>query len=507
MVERVRTDGPVAVASHKDAAGAAAAVLAEGGSAVDAVIAAGAVLATVLPQATALGGDGFLIHRSAAGEIAALNASGPAPRGAPEKPAPERGPGSVSVPGLVPGWGAAHERFGKLSWERLLAPAIAAAERHPVSPSLASAIPAYRAMLEADPGCRATFFAPDGTPRTVLEQPALAATLRRLAAEGAEAFGSGWGAEAMGRAVQKAGGSLAPADIADYRPEWVTPLRAHYRGREVVLVPPNAYGFYMALQLLCLDGLAPETFGADEDARFGALIDAMRAAFEVGRPHVYDGSTARLDDPAIREALANAFQTRRAASPPPNRGGTATVTAVDREGNVAVHILSVFMLFGSGFLDPETGILFQNRMAGFGARPVEPGKRPPHTLNPALVLKDGRPEIALATPGGPGQTLTLVQVLSNMFDRGMAFDAAVAAPRWSVDFAGEAILEADGEGASAALAEKVTASGRQLTVATPGTPFFGSVEGIAFLEGGGHLAVADSRRDAGACAARKDETR
>ncbi len=502
------------VSGHSLASIAGYGVLDRGGAVIDAAVAASAVLSVVIPQATSLGGDAFFLYRDAeAGRTVGLNATGPAPAGAtPEvfadgmKP---RGPLAASVPGMVRGLERIHRRYGRLPWAGLFDAAIDAAEAHPASRILANALGLYRAEVEADPGLRATYL-PDGAPvraGDVLRQPALAQSLRAIAQDGAAAFYEGAIARSLGDYATARGGLLSAGDFDGYEPEWVEPLTADYRGRTVAVMPPNSYGILMLMQLNGLGGVDPADLAADDAQRLARLIRAMQAAFAEGQRHVADPRTYRapIDEllgPAVaarlRAAVANGAPGRAGGG----RGGTSCIVVADAAGNGLSLVQSVFHQFGCAVLDPGSGILLNNRMMGFANDPslpnaVAPGKRPSHTLNPVLALDDDRLRYLLATPGGPSQTMTNVQLLTNLVDRGMELTAAIDAPRWSVDLDGGLLLEA---GFDADVGARLAALGFDVASAA-GALFFGSMKAIEVLPNGVLCGAADTRREASAVGA------
>ncbi len=498
---------------HPAAAAAGWEALTQGGNLVDAALSAATVLTVVLPQAVTIGGDAFILfHDAKSATTFGLNASGRSP--AALDPARlsaaqiERGPLSCGTPGVVAGWEMLHRRFGKMPWADIFARAIELADRgFPASPGLASATAGHRALLEQDPGGCAIFLANGQLkPGALFRQPALASTLRQIAGAGADAFYRGTAAATIGRYVQSRGGALASDDFANCTAEWAEPLRLSYRGLDVCVMPPNSFGLFMLLQLAALSDadLSKLTAGAAE--RYAALIAAARSAFAAG-----DRCVA---DPSINgtEGARNLFRTglnelrrdfrRRAGAALPNRGGTTVIAAVDEAGNAVAIVQSVFLVFGSGVADPESGVLLNDRMLGFTLEKghpnyAAPAKRPAHTLNPVMTFDGSGVRHVLLTPGGPGQTLTLTQILQAVADHGLPLHEAVALPRWSMDLAGEVIVEADMPGATLDALRKIgIAAGR----GAKGSPFFGSAECVERLPGGGVVAVADNRREAYAIA-------
>ncbi len=499
------------VSGHSQASLSGLRTLERGGSLVDAMVATSAVLSVVLPHATSLGGDAFILfHDAEGGRTFGLNASGHAPAGAtPEAYAdgiPRRGPLAASVPGMVRGWERMHRRFGRLPWAELFDDAIALAEAHPLSRILASALHLFRADVEADPGHRALYF-PDGAPLpagAVVRQPALADSLRAIAEGGSAVFYEGRIAASIGACSLSRGGVMTAEDFAGYEPEWVEPLDGGYRGLSVRVMPPNSYGILMLMQLAALDGIDADALSGDDDARLVRMMRAQRAAFAEGRHLIADPRTdpapiARLLGSTVTARLRAAVRgdgAPRAASAHA-AGGTSCIAIADGEGNGISVVQSVFHVFGAAFLDPGTGIHMNNRMTGFTLDPghagvLAPGKRPAHTLNPVVVLEGGALRYLMTTPGGPSQTLTHVQILSNLVDRGLELTAAIDAPRWSIDLSGAALLD---EAFPDAVADRLAEAGFPAARAA-GASYFGSAKIIERRPDGILLGAADTRREA-----------
>ena len=499
------------VSGHSMASMAGLRVLDRGGNVIDAMIATSAVLCVILPHATSLGSDAFILYHDAEkGETEGLNASGHAPAGA----TPEffkdgmkaRGPLAFSIPGIVRGWEEIHQKHGSLPWTELFADAIAAADCHPLSRVLGAALNIFRDDVEADPGCAALYY-PGGAPLKggdLVRQPVLADTLREIAENGSEPFYEGRIGKSIGDYSQANGGLASAADFEGYKPEWVTPLETDYRGRSVRVMPPNSYGILMLMQLNALSGLSSEEIAGDEAARVGYLMRAMRAGFAEGQRHIADPRT----NPAPVDELLGAAMTARlreavdtgnhpALSHPP--GGTSCITIADASGDAVSVVQSVFHVFGGAFLDPGTGILMNNRMTGFVTDPnhanaVVPHKRPSHTLNPVVVLEGDKVRYLMTTPGGPAQTITNVQILTNMIDRGMELSAAIEEPRWSINLDGTALLD---DAYSQETADKLKAMGFASDRAT-GASYFGSAKMMEILPNGVMAGAADGRREANA---------
>ncbi len=497
------------VSGHSLASHAGLKTLNRGGSLVDAMISTSAALSVVIQQATSLGGDAFfLYHDAAEGRTLGLNATGHAPDGATpdyyRNGIPDRGPNAVSVPGMIRGWERLHERYGRLPWDGLFEDAITLAEAHPASRVLTAGLDLFRDDVLADDGCRALYF--NGGQRIhageILRQPALAESLRKIARNGSAAFYEGDIAASIGNRIVSQGGLLGPDQFAGYEPEWVDPLATDYRGLTVQVMPPNSYGLLMLMQLNGLSAIEPARLADNDIDRLDYLMRAMQAAFTVGQPHIADprhenlpvedllgqSTTAVLRDCVVHGTAPMTFE---------NIGSTSCIVIADGDGNAMSVVQSVFHVFGSAFLDPGSGILMNNRMTGFKVDPedrrrVAPGRRPPHTLNPVMVLKDGKPRYLMTTPGGPGQTLSMVQLLTNLVDRNMELTAAIEAPRWSVSLGGDFLLE---NGYPETVARELGQRGHNVTSAS-GSSYFGSVKAIEILENGVLTGGADTRREA-----------
>ena len=496
------------VSGHSAATLAGITILRNGGNLVDAMVGASAALAVVVGQATSIGGDCFLLfHEAATGTTYGLNASGVAPALAtPERFADgmkTRGPLAPVVPGLVRAWEVMHRRFGRLPWKDLFAQAIELAGGHPVSKVLADRLPENSEVLAKDPGCAALYL-PQGRPLRVgdmLRQPALAASLRAIARHGADEFYEGDLAGRIARGQEARGGLISAADLAAYAPLWVEPLATDYRGHLVEVMAPNSYGMLLLMQLNGLAVLDSAALTRSITRRLACQINAMHAAFEhvamIADPRALPDAVARLLSPAATAAMQSAVRSGTAPRKRAEQGGTACVLLADAEGNAISLVQSVFNVFGSMTLDPETGILFNNRMQGFTHRPGEPnsvgpGRRPAHTLCPVLVRRDSRLRFALATPGGLSQTLTNVQVLNYLIDEGRDVAAAVEAPRWCNTRTGDVLL--DGEFAPA-IAGELAQLGHRAERADDAY-FYGSAKAIERLEAGTLAGGADYRREA-----------
>ena len=444
--------------SHPLGAQAGLAVIRDGGNAVDAAIAAAAVMTLAEPCSNGLGSDAYCILWD--GErLHGLNASGGAPRawtpdyfatkyGEGRARPPMRGWDSVTVPGAVASWVALSERFGALPLEDVLLPAIEIAERGYLAPTVVQqkwAAAAATPDLARQPGF-ADLFLPRGRAPEVGEHvafPGAARTLKAIAATGSDAFYRGEIAEAMAAHAAAHGGAMTVADLDAFRVEWVDTISSRYRGYDVHEIPPNGQGIaaLIALGILKnfeLAGLDPDGVEANH-----LQIEAMKLAFADTYAHVADLAHMRvtpaqlLDDGYLAEAakLIDPRRAQRFAARNPVRGGTIYLTAADENGMMVSFIQSNFMGFGSGVCLPEWGLSLQNRGHGFVLDPaspnvVAPGKRPFQTIIPGFLTKDGQPVMSFGVMGGNMQPQGHVQTLSRMIDHAQNPQAACDAARW-----------------------------------------------------------------------------
>lgn len=469
-VPLVRGTHGAVVAPHHLATAAGLGILRQGGSAVDAAIATNAVLAVVAPGSCGVGGDAFwLIWDAAAGQQHALNGSGRSAAGVDAAKlradghdrVPLRGPLSITVPGAVRSWGDAHARFGRLSRDAILAPAIElAGDGFPASDEFIDDVeamaPVARQTAGGD-GFDAVFRARGRAwrPGERLRLPALAATLAMLADEGFDAFYDGDLGERQAAGLAAAGSAITVDDLRSHTSTWGTPIELAYRGVRATTHPPNSSGV-VALEIL---GIL-RTFEPPDRARFGPHgvgdarwihlgIEAAKLAMADRDAHLTDPDdrevpVAELLDPERLAALAARIDPQRAAQPVPATsppgGGTIFLATVDGQGNAVSLIESNWAGFGSGVVDPSTGIHYQNRGSYFSLDPghanvLAPRKRTLHTLLPGMLFRDGQPGpwIVVGSMGGDAQPQIHAQFVSAVVDGGLDIATAVAAPRWFVE--------------------------------------------------------------------------
>jgi gamma-glutamyltranspeptidase/glutathione hydrolase len=454
----------VVATSHPLAAQAGLALMARGGNAVDAAIAAAAAMTIVEPCSNGLGSDAFALVWDG-GRLHGLNASGRAPaawtpayfrarHGDDAQTVPKRGWDAVTVPGAVSGWVELSRRFGRLPFAELLEPAIEIAERGfavPVVVQQKWAAAAELAEITGQPGF-AEAFLPFGRAPVVGERfalPAAARSLRLIAQSQGEAFYHGEIARAIAAHSAANGGALTAADLAAHAPEWVEPIAQAYRDVVLHEIPPNGQGITALMALGMLEHFDLRALAPDSPAAAHLQIEAIKLAFADVYRHVAEPAAMtvagvlaeHLLDPAYLAARARLIDPARAqafATGQPARGGTIYLTAADDEGRMVSFIQSNYMGFGSGVVVPGYGVSLQNRGHSFtldAGHPnvVAPAKRPFHTIIPAFVTRAGEALMSFGVMGGHMQPQGHVQTLVRMLDFDQSPQAACDAPRWRFD--------------------------------------------------------------------------
>ena len=510
-------------------------VMMEGGNAIDAAVTAAAVLSVVEPTMNGIGGDLFaLVHDPKTGTVVGLNASGRSGYAATLEEfkrrnitrMPYRGELSVSVPGVVDGWARLLERYGTITLERALAPAIEYARNgYAVSEIIAHQWAGAEAVLARDPAAAATFLLNGRAPSTghVFANPHLAASLEQIAKDGADAFYLGALAQAIVADLERRGGLLTARDFADHRSDWVEPVSTTYRGHQVLEMPPNTQGVVALEMLNILEGFDLKALGHNTAAYLHLLVEAKRIAFADRDAYLADPDATPAA--ALRMILSKEYAAERrqeiqmaraareygpgvpsgaggpapdlrtpASDWPPPMGDTIYLTAADRHGNVISLIQSLYENFGSGIVAGDTGIVLQNRGSLFTLEDghpnqLAPHKRPFHTLVPAMVLEDGKPFFSFGVMGGDMQPQGHVQVILNLIDFGMNVQEAGEAARFRHSSAGLAIESAVASDARFGLADR----GHRLI---EGIGVFGGYQGILIDPATGVLmGGSDPRKD------------
>jgi len=489
--------------SHPLAVQAALEMLEEGGNAVDAAVVAAAVLTVVDPPATGIGGDAFAMYWSpATGGPVGFAAAGPAPTGMSARALrvagfevmPSEGAWTITVPGAVAGWDRLLDRWGTIGLERALSPAVSIAEEgFEVMPSIASRWSGSIEKLQRYP-YSASVYLPEGRAPEVGERmtnPDLATALRAIAKEGPGVFYEGWIAERIEAAVQDTGGPLYARDLKEWGgPRWVSPISARYRGVDVYELPPPNQGL-LALQALKLYEGIETASRADEEH---AAIEALKLAFSDAGRYIADPESHPVP---IEGMLANDYiSERRGLIGPastlvaePGRPGDTVYVAVMKGDEGCSFIQSIYSAFGSGVGAEGTGIILHNRGLGFvlednHPNSPEPGKRPYHTIIPAMLGCDGDLLGCLGVVGTFMQPQGHLQVLRNLLDRGADPQQALSAPRFRLlggrrvgfeaDFGAAIVEELAGRGHETAELPRSEAGGGQLIVRSEGALVGGS---------------------------------
>jgi gamma-glutamyltranspeptidase/glutathione hydrolase len=524
----VTTTLGIVAASQPLAAKAGADVLDAGGNAIDAAIAANAVLGLVEPHMNGVGGDLFaIIYEAKTGKLHGLNASGWAPSGL--TPAllaergltrmPNNGVFSMTVPGAVAGWDAMRSRFGTRSFAELLAPAIWYAENgFPVTEVIAEEWAEAERKLSATPEARATYFLGDRPPKfgEIFRNPNLAATLKRIAADGRNGFYRGPTADAIIALSKSGGGTFTAADLDEYQVEWQEPIKTTYRGWTVYELPPQGQGIAALMMLNIMERYPLGEWGFHDPRGLHVMIEAKKLAYAdmlryVGDPKFNRVPVAQMlsrEHAAARASLLD--QSKAACDVMPAQiaglegahgGDTIYLTVIDAEGNIVSLIQSVYSAFGSGLVPPKAGFAMHNRGALFTIEAnhpntLAPRKRPLHTIIPAFMEKDGT-RIGFGIMGGWTQSQAHAQFVSNIVDHGMTIQQALEAGRFvknsfrGCDVNLEALIPATARDALAKL-------GHEIRVVGPRTDTFGRGQAVMSTPNGVHFGASEPRHDGAA---------
>ncbi|CTQ46130.1 gamma-glutamyltransferase [Roseibium aggregatum] len=452
-------------------------ILKKGGNAVDAAIATGFALAVTLPRAGNLGGGGFMmIHLADSGDTKALDYREMAPAaafkdmflgedGEPDNQKSRFSGLAVGVPGTVAGFAEAFEKHGsgKLTWAELVAPAIGLAENGiEVTPDLAASLTASAKRLLQDPATAAIFYKTGGlpfVPGETLKQTDLAATLKLIADKGAAGFYTGEVAEKIAQKVTASGGGMTTEDLAGYKPVWRDPVVGSYHGYEIASMPPPSSGGVHIVQILnMLQGYPLAEYGPNSADSIHVMAETMRRAYAdrskyLGDPDFVDVPVKGLTDPAyaaelvksIKMDVATPSEEVKPGDPFPYESNQTThYSVVDKDGNAVSNTYTLNFSYGVGLTADGTGVLLNNELDDFSAKPgvpnaygliggtanaVEGGKRPLSSMSPTLVFKDGKLFLATGSPGGSRIITTTLQIILNVVDHGMNIAEATAAPR------------------------------------------------------------------------------
>ncbi|MEQ9442192.1 MAG: gamma-glutamyltransferase [Cyclobacteriaceae bacterium] len=433
-------------------------ILKQGGTAIDAAIAANAVLGVVEPTGNGIGGDIFAIVWDAKTQkLHGLNGSGRSPytltldyfEQQSMDRIPSQGALAVSVPGCVDGWYALHERFGQIPMKELLQPAIAyAKEGYPVTEVIAFLWEGYARSLQKYEGYRNTYL-PNGRPPKkgeIFTNPDLASTLEQVANGGRDAYYKGKIAKTIASTVQREGGFITEKDLADHHSDWIEPISTNYRGYDVWELPPNGQGTAVLQMLNILEGYDIKSMGFGSSQYLHHLIEAKKLAYE-DRATYYadpDFKTIPIEELISKEyaegrrALVDSEQASDEYHPGMMQEGNNTIylSVADKEGNMVSLIQSNYSGMGGGIVPDGLGFSLQNRGTSFNVEEghyntYAPHKRPFHTIIPGFVTKDKKPFMSFGVMGGDFQPQGHVQILINMIDFGMNLQEAGDAPRVS----------------------------------------------------------------------------
>jgi gamma-glutamyltranspeptidase/glutathione hydrolase len=496
-------------------------ILKQGGNALDAAIATALTLGVVEPMSTGIGGDAFILYwHAATGKLYGINGSGRCPRQLTLaalrqrsiQGIPSRGLASVTVPGAIHAFAEAQKRHGTLTFAEVLAPAIHYASAGFAVSEVIATQWQVGAPLLSQYATSAQTYLPDGkAPQAgdVHRQPQLARTLKLLATEGPEAFYQGEIAHRIVQFSQAQGGFFTYEDFATHTSEWVEPISSDYRGYTVYELPPNGQGITALLALNILEGFDVSSLVYGSAAYYHLLIEATKQAFADRNRYVADPACVSVP---MHGLLSKAYAAQRRRDiwrdrasdfmpgDPLPFGDTVYVSCVDRDRNVVSLIHSLYMGFGSGVVAGDTGICLQNRGAGFVADPqhpnvLAPGKRPLHTIIPAMIFQGGRPWLCYGVMGGDMQAQGHVQVALNMIDFDMNVQEAIEAPRYRILGGRQVRLE---RAIAADVRQELESMGHELEApeALPPGPQYGGAQAILIdhvrgvLQGG-----SDARKD------------
>jgi gamma-glutamyltranspeptidase / glutathione hydrolase len=513
----------IVATSHVQASVAGAQVLARGGSAIDAAIAANATLGVTEPMMNGMGGDLFALYWDAkTGKLYGLNSSGWAPQGLTleylrkkgQTAMPEAGIDTVTVPGAVAGWNALHKRFGKAPWAELFQPAIFYAEHgYPVPELIHGFWEGEDQPLSQDRESAKVFLPGGKAPAIgqVFSNPDVAKALRAVAEQGVDAFYKGEIAKAILKTESELGGSMAAADLAEFQPEWVEPISTTYRGWKIYELPPNGQGM-AALEMLNIMEVTPASAdGPLSVAELHKKMEAMKLAYaDVYR---YDADP-RFEKVPVEGLLSKEYARERAALIDPKKADcsptagkppgsdTTYLSVIDREGNIVSLIQSNYSAFGSGITVRGMGFVLQNRGALFSLDPKSPNvlagrKRPFHTIIPAFMER-GDQRIGFGIMGGANQPVAHAQFVSNVVDYGMNVQAALENARFTVTPEGGCDLVIESR-VKPEVREKLSAMGHKLRVVGDYSTAMGRGQAVEDDgKTGVHYAGSDARADGSA---------
>ncbi|CAN5772147.1 gamma-glutamyltransferase [soil metagenome] len=490
--------------------------LRSGGNAIDAAVTATFVLSVVEPMSTGLGGDGFaLIYLSKKERLVGINASGRSPRASTVDALIERGinqmplegPMSITVPGFLDGLAQCLARHGTVSLRDALQPAIFYAENGFPVTEITAQLWARKSDKLRGNSESARIYLPEGKapePGQLFRNPELAQTFRSIAAGGIDVFYRGDIGEKIVTAVRDLGGLISRADLTEHISDWVEPIKASYRGYEVIEMPPNNQGLAALIALNIVEGYRLFEMTHNSSRYLHCLIEAMKLALSDAQNNVGDPDVSTQIDSLLSKDHAEELRAQIDTHKSGNVGGensedisgdTVYVAVVDEQRNVVSMISSLFKAFGSGVTVPGTGLLLQNRGSGFRfesdhPNTLAPGKRPYHTIMPAMIMRDNQPWACFGLVGGLMQPQGHLQVVCNLIDFEMNPQAALDAPRFRVLEGGMLALE---DGLSENVCGQLASLGHNVASDSTEEGFGGGQ--ILVMSGGMLYGGSDKRKD------------
>lgn len=522
----VMARGGIVATSQTLASQAGAAILDQGGSAIDAAIAANAVLGVTEPVTNGIGGDLLaIVYEAKTGKLYGLNATGWAPAGLTFDALKQKGITGkpqgqsihyVTVPGAVAGWTELHKKFGKIRFADLMAPAIQhAAEGFPVQERMARLWDQYGTRLKAVSGFAPVFLPNGRAPKAgeLFQNKDLAETLKKIGAQGRDGFYKGDIAKRILEYSSRLGGTMAASDLESYQPEWVEPISSTYRGWTIWELPPNTIGMAALSMLNIMEKFPLREYGQDSTQALHLMIEAKKLAY--ADLTKYDGDPAGSKIP-VQELISKQLADRRAKLIDPSKAACQTVpseisqtlmamgkdttylSVVDNEGNIVSFIQSVYDEFGSGLIPPGTGFPLHDRGALFDFQPgtvnsLAPHKRPMTTLMPGFMQKDSV-KIGFGIMGGFNQAQAHAQFVSNVVDFGFNIQAALEAPRFTkLNFDGcDVMVESP---IPQSTRDELGRLGHQVRSLAPFSYAMGRGNAVMVDEAGVHFGASDPRGD------------
>lgn len=523
----VQTNFGIVAASQPLASMAGVQVLERGGNAVDAAIAANATMGVMEPTSNGIGGDLFaLIYDAKSGKLYGLNSSGWSPKAlTPSLLAskgiatmPERGVYTVTVPGVVAGWDAMRQRFGTLPFSTLLAPAIYYAEHgFPVNQVTAGLWGRSVQMLHSHPNSAATFLINGAAPKAgqVFSNPDLAGSLRRIAAQGRDGYYKGQTAQAIVDISKEFGGVMTLEDLAEFQPEWVTPISSTYRGWKVYEIPPNTQGIAALIMLNLMEQFPLQEYGFHSTRALHTMIEAKKLAYAdmlryVGDPKFSNIPVEQLLNKEHAAERAKLIGQTANCNPQPSQlpgvtgskgNDTIYMSVIDKDGNIVSLIQSNYSGFGSGLVPKGAGFMLQNRGALFTLEPGHPNtlagrKRPLHTIIPAFMEK-GDTHIGFGIMGGWNQAQAHAQFVADIVDYGANIQQALEAGRFTKGTFDGCDVEIE-ELVPQQTRDELIKLGHKIETVPRRTPNFGYGQAVMDQGTGVHFGASDPRHDGAA---------